>query len=174
MNRYLLIVILVITSLAAKADIRQYWDTMPDTLLIHKTDSAIQQETDIYIHAVMSSTHDVQLRLMPSSQSGSVICMVRTYSAPERESVVEVYDTKWHLLRPLAFSLSDVVGADNVSRVGNLFEPLLLSVQLNADTEDITLSLSTHFLSDDEKQQLHDIPTQVTLSWSQVVAAYSE
>ena len=47
--------------------------------------------TDDYLDLQLTASCHVEMKLLPVADSVSYICMVRTYSSPEKESVVTLY-----------------------------------------------------------------------------------
>ncbi len=52
-----------------------------------------------YLHIQMSPVSEVEMQLLPQTDSlGPVVCLLRSYKAPARESVAEFYDDNWNRL----------------------------------------------------------------------------
>lgn len=52
-----------------------------------------------YLHIQMSPVSEVEMQLLPQTDSlGPVLCLLRSYKAPARESVAEFYDDNWNRL----------------------------------------------------------------------------
>lgn len=51
--------------------------------------------TDSYLKLTMSKVSRAEMKLLPTSDSTYVICMVRTYSGPLEDSAVNFYSSNW-------------------------------------------------------------------------------
>lgn len=148
----------------AFAGIQDMWKSIPDSILDNER-ATVTPVSDKYMYAQLSGSCDVQLRLMAAEGGEPVVCMVRTYSAPEKESVVEIFDAGWVKLRTITFTLSDVIGEENAERLSEYFEPLLIRAELQSDADTLLLSVSDKYLSEDERKKLDDVKLQRNVNW---------
>lgn len=164
--RYLLTIAAFLLAANAMAGIRHLWDAMPDSLLMNKNSATIIEEKDGFLSADVSAALNVQLKALKDQDNKIVICLVRTYAAPEKESVVETYDEQWQLQSIVSFSLADIVGPEKAVEFASLFEPLLISASLSSENDMLTLKLSDNYLSEDEKKTLKDVALQTNVKWN--------
>lgn len=190
---------------------RDLWLTMPDSLctcldrslrteLLDFVDMGVKAEvknrmngqstmdtlTADYTRVRLSESSAIQLKLLPA-QSDSVVCMVRTFSAPASESFVSFFSTSW---QPIAsdFGLSgvgvmqgtdaeasalldafterpDTMSVNRFQELKKLIDPVMVSASLSPVHPEITFSLSIPVATAEEKQQLSAILVQRKYKW---------
>lgn len=147
--------------------------------------STMDTLTADYTCVHLSESSAIQLKLLPA-QADSVVCMVRTFSAPASESFVSFFSTSW---QPIAsdFGLSGVgvmQGTDAEAsalldafterpdtmsesrfQLKKLIDPVMVSASLSPVTPEITFSLSIPMATAEEKQQLSAILVQRKYKW---------
>lgn len=161
--KYYLTIFLMAFSLGANADIHQLWETMPDSILVHKSLANIIVEKERYLKASLSSALEVQMRHVVCDDGTTYIILVRTYSAPAKDSVVEAYDINWNKINTLPFTLAQIIGKQNAEAYGKYFEPLLISASLSEDADEITLTVSDVGLTDEEKEEIKGVSLQTNV-----------
>ena len=166
---------------------RDLWLTMPDSLctcldrnlrteLLDFVDMGVKAEvknrmngqstmdtlTADYTRVRLSESSAIQLKLLPA-QTDSVVCMVRTFSAPASESFVSFFSTSW---QPIAsdFGLSGV-GVMQGTDAEASADPVMVSASLSPVHPEITFSLSIPVATAEEKQQLSAILVQRKYKW---------
>ena len=177
---------------------RDLWLTMPDSLctcldrnlrteLLDFVDMGVKAEVkNDYTRVRLSESSAIQLKLLPA-QADSVVCMVRTFSAPASESFVSFFGTSW---QPIAsdFGLSgvgvmqgtdadasalldafterpDTMSENRFQELKKLIDPVMVSASLSPVTPEITFSLSIPVATAEEKQQLSAILMQRKYKW---------
>lgn len=161
--KYYIASFLMLISLSSNAEVRQLWDTLPDSILVHKSQAKILVEKDNYLKATVSSALEIQMRHVVCEDGTEYICYVRTYSAPEKESVVEIYDKNWNKVRTLSFSLDQIIGSDKATMYDKYFEPLLIFASLNEDSNEMVLTVSDKGLSEEEKKEIKVLSLQTNV-----------
>ena len=199
------------TSQASAQEIRDVFKQMPDSLVPYLTqnnrldfldflDSNMKAEvknrmngqstmdtlTADYTRVRLSESSAIQLKLLPA-QSDSVVCMVRTFSAPASESFVSFFSTSW---QPIAsdFGLSgvgvmqgtdaeasalldafterpDTMSVSRFQELKKLIDPVMVSASLSPVHPEIIFSLSIPVATAEEKQQLSAILVQRKYKW---------
>lgn len=139
---------------------------MPDSICPLANDVKPDRETSEYLHVALSEVSELEMRMLPSVDGDTLVCVVQTFKAPLAESDVRVYDLEWKECKRLAFGLADILGEEPSSSLRSLFDPLLISAHLDAESENITLILSYSNLSDEEKKEIEGLKLQTTLKWN--------
>jgi len=196
----------------AQTTMRQLWVEMPDTLLPHLNKN-LRQEcidfvdmgvkadvdnllsgktvmdtlTDVYTHVRLSESAELELRLLPLTDTSRVVCMVKTLRAPEPESSVAFFDMTWNRLDD-DFGLKDVIPYNMVSdtpqRIGaflhrpdtmtqerfeeiaSWIDPMMLSAALSPSDDIITFSLSFPITTREERLQLCAVAKERRWRWT--------
>lgn len=159
---FLLISFLVISIISVSAD--NIWKSIPDSI-VNTTNAQVIKETDSFIHKRISSSLEVQAKLL-ATNNDTIICLVKTLSAPEKESKIVFYNAQWNKLNEQTFSLEDIIGKENSEKFKSYFNPLLISAQLMEDSNNISISVSDYMISEDDKKELKDLPLQKSLQWN--------
>lgn len=146
--------------------VNHYWDSMNDSLIVNKGNAEVTNANGQFLEAKISSALCVQLKMMKNAYNLPVLCLVRTYMAPAKDSVVELYDKDWNRIAVQRFSLEDIIGKENTSRLEQYFEPLLIHASLNGESDDMVLTVCDKMLSDEEKKELLGISLSKTVTWN--------
>lgn len=155
----------------AATDIKEVWRTMPDSITPHldkslrgecvdiydnkstaKTTNKLKGESCIdtiavdYLHATISKAMTLEMKLLPSAVNGdTVVCVVKTYSTPQQESVIDIYDLKWQHIRHIDFATDslvvkpDTMSQDNFSQAIRAMDSFIVSAQLSAEDNCISV-----------------------------------
>ena len=208
---FILIALCVPALAGAQLAMRDLWLSMPDSLctcldrnlrteLLDFVDMGVKAEvknrmngqstmdtlTADYTRVHLSESSAIQLKLLPA-QADSVVCMVRTFSAPASESFVSFFSTSW---QPIAsdFGLSgvgvmqgtdaeasalldafterpDTMSENRFQELKKLIDPVMVSASLSPVHPEITFSLSIPVATAEEKQQLSAILVQRKYKW---------
>lgn len=128
----------------------------------------------------LSKAATMQVKLLPQLQGkDSLLCVVKTYAAPEKESEVMFFDQQWKSLPLQDFfagkSLDDILATliqkpDTMTeaRFGELkamIEPKMMSATLFQHEDMIVFRLSLPLLSAEDKKQVNAIKVQRKLKW---------
>jgi len=140
-------------TLSISASVKHYFDIIPDSLFENKDNAVIVKDTADYLMADLSTALTIQLKVMTKSDGDSCICLIKTYKAPEENSIVEFYDMEWNnLAKDISLSryFDDMKNTIKESKIN----PLLISARLSPSSETIALKVSDFMLSDDEKKEI--------------------
>ena len=143
-----------------------------DSVKMHKL-------TDSFI-AFSHSNVDIQIKL-----SDDVIVIVRTYGKESRNSEVSFYDTSWKQKSSWIYGSvhskqmpsdkkiyealivkPDTMSNDEFERLQLYFDPMFVTAELSADSDDITLKAECPLLTDEEKTKLEAVIKQKTFKWT--------
>lgn len=156
----------------ASADINDLWTSRPDTLF---SNSGLQIEyvSDVQLNATVSSSLDVQIKLLPAEDDNSIICLICTYSAPDKESVIRYYNKNWRMIGEQHLTLKDVIGMEKAKQFASYFEPLLISAKFIEQENSIILTVCDKFLGDDDKKQLKSLDLQTKVKWNKEMCVFN-
>lgn len=170
-------------------------DAQTDNAL--KGKSRIDTLTSTFLAATLSKAHTLQMKLLPaagsasgsslgsSSGSGSasvsgsslsscdsVLCVVRSWDGPKRDSEVQLFDRQWKPLQaPLTFSADsfvcrpDTMSEERFSRLVALLDPIMFSVSLSPTDNVLLVKLSPVVPNPDDEKAIEQILVQRKLKW---------
>ena len=64
--------------------------------------------TEDYLKLTMSKVSTAEMKLLPATEGRYVICLVRTYEGPIKDSSIRFYDDGWNLLSDLSVPVPDM------------------------------------------------------------------
>lgn len=212
-RRNILALILVALSITTQArEIRSVWKSMPDSLvlaidkvrrleMLDLVDYKVKAEVDNrlgshsvmdtitsnYLHIMVSKASELSMRLLPTAEGDTLVCMVYTYKAPKPESKISFYSLDWQQLdvsKYLPFaSIADVADSlyikpDSISQeryaeLRNDVVVALVSAQQSIENDDICLSLSLPMAAKDNKASMTAIADKRKLVWTGKKYVYS-
>ncbi len=199
----LMIVCLAVLPMNAKS-LRSMWCTMPDSLLLGtngnirlelvelmemgvkaevnnllSADCVLDTLSADYLHLTTSKVATFELMALPRIEKDTVFCVIKTFSAPEKESDVRFYDDNWKELDGQSFfeggfsQLGDqLVGRpDTLSELRYkeltaLLEPRMFFAELEPKGKVITFQLSLPLVSDEQKMKLNAVLMQRKFKWN--------
>ena len=201
MKKILLILFTVLLSLNASAQsLRRMWLTMPDSIMPYLNASSRQEFVDFanmkvkadvknllngnnrmdtltndYLHVTLNRSATLEMKLLPQQKGDTILCFVKTFYGPSKESEVRFYDMFWHLL-PSQGKLPTVTPADFISRPDTMsierfdnlkamIEPYLISAKLSQSDNSIVLSLAAPLVGSEDKKDINTIFMQKKLNW---------
>lgn len=137
--------------------------------------SVMDTLTADYVQIKMSKTATLQMKRLPVENGDSVICLVKTFSLPEKESELYLYDQSWNRLpldlniQSLAESLiqkPDTMSESRFSELKKMIEPKMVSAVLLQHEDGLVIRLSLPLLSADDKKQVSAIKLQRKFKWN--------
>lgn len=204
MKKIFLTLALLVSLSAGAQSLREAWISMPDSLLpvldrnlrtelVELTDMGVKSEvnsllgencsmdtlTADFLQVTTSSASTLQLKLLPLSQGDSLVCMVKTFSAPEKESEIGFYSHDWKQLdsqeyldsalmleqcRPYFSSIPDTLS--NVLVPETAVEPRMVYFQLFPGEESLVAGLSLPMLTKEEKERIQLLLLQRKFKWN--------
>lgn len=164
-------------------------DAQTDNAL--KGKSRIDTLTSTFLAATLSKAHTLQMKLLPASASGlgssmvsgsvsssslsscdSVLCVVRSWDGPKRDSEVQLFDRQWKPLQaPLTFSADsfvcrpDTMSEERFSRLVALLDPIMFSVSLSPVENVLLVKLSPVVPNPEDEKAIEQILVQRKLKW---------
>lgn len=194
----------VVLPVAAR-DMRNIWKTVPDSVVLSidkvrrlemldlvdynvkaevnnqlGSTSVMDTITSDYLHITIGKSSELSMRLLPTAEGDTVICMVTTFKAPEAESSLCFYSLDWQpheASRYLPFAkLSDVadslimcpdtMSADSFANLCSQVVVPLVSVSSSVSSSDLELSLSLPMLPVDERGKIDALLVRRKLAWT--------
>lgn len=165
-------------------------DAQTDNAL--KGKSRIDTLTSTFLAATLSKAHTLQMKLLPASGSGlgsalgsgsgsssslsscdSVLCVVRSWDGPKRDSEVQLFDRQWKPLQaPFTFSADsfvcrpDTMSEERFSRLVALLDPIMFSVSLSPAENVLLVKLSPVVPNPEDEKVIEQILVQRKLKWN--------
>lgn len=135
---------------------------------------AIDTLADNYARLTLSRCSSMQLMLLPRVEGDTILCMVKTLAAPERESEVRFFDSQWHPLSTETFladihssafastliARPDSMTEDRFSELSRMIEPQMVFASLNPEDISLTFSLALPLAYSEDKKGLKAILVQ--------------
>lgn len=115
--------------------------------------------------------------MVPGSSSSlsscdSVLCVVRSWDGPKRDSEVQLFDRQWKPLQaPLTFSADsfvcrpDTMSEERFSRLVALLDPIMFSVSLSPAENVLLVKLSPVVPNPEDEKAIEQILVQRKLKW---------
>lgn len=106
------------------------------------------------------------------SSCDSVLCVVRSWDGPKRDSEVQLFDRQWKPFQaPLTFSADsfvcrpDTMSEERFSRLVALLDPIMFSVSLSPAENVLLVKLSPVVPNPDDEKAIEQILVQRKLKW---------
>ena len=106
------------------------------------------------------------------SACDSVLCVVRSWDGPKRDSEVQLFDRQWKPLQaPLTFSADsfvcrpDTMSEERFSRLVALLDPIMFSVSLSPAENVLLVKLSPVVPNPEDEKAIEQILVQRKLKW---------
>ena len=106
------------------------------------------------------------------SSCDSVLCVVRSWDGPKRDSEVQLFDRQWKPLQaPLTFSADsfvcrpDTMSEERFSRLVALLDPIMFSVSLSPAENVLLVKLSPVVPNPEDEKAIEQIFVQRKLKW---------
>lgn len=208
MNRkkiFSVLLVLMVAFAAHAKSLRELWVSMPDTLVPALTqnmrvefaelqDMKVRAEvttslgdtsvmdtlTTDFMQVRLNRVCTLQFKILPQTDGDSIICMVRTLAAPEKESEVMLFDQQW---RPLELKRCfdggdlqsvcesliqkpDTMSVTRFEELKAMVEPKMMSALLMQHEDAIVFRLALPLLSAEDKKLILPIKVQRKFKWN--------
>lgn len=136
--------------------------------------SVMDTLTNNFIQIRMSKVSVLQLKKLPVENGDSILCLVKTFAGPEKESQVMFFDQDWKMLdagKLLAcdaeslISKPDTMTEERFVELKRMIEPRMVSVLLFEHEDAAVVRLSLPLLSADDKKAVNAIKLQRKFKW---------
>lgn len=138
------------------------------------TMSVLDTLTADFIQIRMSKASTLQMKKLPQENGDSIICLVKTFSLPEKESELYLYDQNWKAL-PLDLNLQsladgliqkpDTMTDARFLELKKMIEPKMVSAMLLQHENGLVIRLALPLLSADDKKAVSVLKVQRKLKW---------
>lgn len=208
MKKIFIIATLLIATLLhvdAQSPMRDLWIQMPDSVVAYldvnsrtemadfyemkvKTGSknllegksAIDSLTSDYIHVTLNSSATLQIKKL-QTESSFVICLIKTFTAPEPESEVSFFSSSWKPLKdtfglPVTNDASslikqfttrpDTISQERYEELASMLDPVMISAEMSVNEQVVTFSLSHPLIEKSEILNINAIFKQRKFKWN--------
>lgn len=137
--------------------------------------SELKQLTDDYLELCLTPSCKIEMKLLPSKDSLSYICISRTYSGPLKESTLAVYTSEWkeiprHKWLPEIDcqkfwdkkSTVDTEALETLRKQQNIH---FVQASLQPDKPILTLTLSPEVTTEEENKQTSALSRPLSYRW---------
>ena len=195
-------VVLLVTSVQAKS-LKDLWVSMPDSLLLTldrnlrlelveleemgvkpNVKNLLGEECDMdtltndYLECTTSKVARLQMIYLPSSAEDSVLCVIKTFRAPSKESEIRFYDQGWRQL-PISSYLakdqymlgsyikpkSDTMRVEEYEELKSKLEPVMYVTEYLPTAQVFRVQVSLPLLSNEDKLKVQSILVQRKFKW---------
>lgn len=141
-------------------------------------ESLLDTLTNDYLHVKLTASSEMELKLLPLNDSTSVICMVKTFSAPMAESQICFFSTDW---QPLADTFGmdvnkceverfvakpDTMSQEKYDNVIHSIGLKLLQAKLSPSENTLNLIMNVPLINAENKEELKQSIKQINLKWN--------
>lgn len=208
MKKIFIIATLLIATLLhvdAQSPMRDLWIQMPDSVVAYldvnsRTEmadfyemkvktcsknllegkSAIDSLTSDYIHVTLNSSTTLQIKKL-QTESSFVICLIKTFTAPEPESEVSFFSSSWKPLKdtfglPVTNDASslikqfttrpDTISQERYEELASMLDPVMISAEMSVNEQVVTFSLSRPLIEKSEILNINAIFKQRKFKWN--------
>ena len=190
------------TSVQAKS-LKDLWVSMPDSLLptldrnlrlelVELEEMGVKpnvknllgEECDMdtltndYLECTTSKVARLQMTYLPSSAEDSVLCVIKTFRAPSKESEIRFYDQGWRQL-PISSYLakdqymlgsyikpkSDTMRVEEYEELKSKLEPVMYVTEYLPTAQVFRVQVSLPLLSNEDKLKVQSILVQRKFKW---------
>lgn len=190
------------TSVQAKS-LKDLWVSMPDSLLptldrnlrlelVELEEMGVKpnvknllgEECDMdtltndYLECTTSKVARLQMIYLPSSAEDSVLCVIKTFRAPSKESEIRFYDQGWRQL-PISSYLakdqymlgsyikpkSDTMRVEEYEELKSKLEPVMYVTEYLPTAQAFRVLVSLPLLSNEDKMKVQSILVQRKFKW---------
>ncbi len=132
--------------------------------------SSVDTLSNNYLKVTLSSASTIEMKMLPS-EGDSLLCVVRTFSAPEKESVVSFYDQNWNEKKinytiPSLTARPDTMSQEKYDDLCRMIEPYMVMSELSPNDNSLCVSLSMPLQNKEDKTSLKPILLQRKLKWN--------
>lgn len=204
MKKYIALLMASALAISVNAkSLRELWTSMPDSILpvldknmclemVELMDMGVKPEvknllgencvmdtlTSDFLQVATSEASSLQLKLLPQDSGDSILCVVKTFLAPEKESEVAFYNQAWQVIdatRCLDESIAsvdsyfqskpDTMRDERYQELMASLEPKMFYAELSPKENSIIYHVSTPLVTKEEKTQLQALILQRKFNW---------
>jgi hypothetical protein len=202
MKKFCLLFLTLVLSLdMSSKSMAELWQTMPDSVIPY-IDRAQRQEmmefismgvegkvrhslqgqskmdtlSSDYIHLTLSESMEMEMKRLPFQDGDSILCVVKTWSAPCRESEVYFYAQDWQdieIPNPLVryrdevqLSRPDTMSVETFKELSHQVGFVLTAASLSVSDDTLRVYQSVPLLSKEDSEKLKPMLTTVSMKWN--------
>ena len=134
--------------------------------------------TNDYLECTTSKATRLQMIFLPSSAGDSVLCVIKTFRAPSKESEIRFYDQGWRQL-PISSYLakdqyalgcyikpkSDTMRVEEYEELKSKLEPVMYVTEYLPTAQAFRVQVSLPLLSNEDKMKVQSILMQRKFKW---------
>lgn len=142
--------------------------------------SVMDTLTADFLQIRMSKVATLQLKKLPVEHGDSILCLVKTFAGPEKESQLLLFDQNWKAmdasrlfsnvsldsLADCLISKPDTMTEERFLELKKMIEPKMVSVLLFEHENAVVVRLSLPLLSADDKKAVNAIKLQRKFNWN--------
>lgn len=142
--------------------------------------SVMDTLTTDYIHLTLNESVVMELKRLPQSGTDSLLCVVTTWKGPSEESTVRFFSQDWQALNlSHAFGEKEIADlADEMmlkpdtmddkrfAELRSMIDPMLVSVRLSPDSDQMHMRLSVPLLCAEDKKAVDAITHELVFLWN--------
>lgn len=134
------------------------------------TSTTLEYMSDSRLDLRMDEGVDMTIVRLPLEQD-SILCCIKTLSAPEPVSFVTIYNKVWQKIEDVSFNdivmiqRPDTMTESHYVELAKLIEPKMIRAELLSDDKTLVLDLSLPMTSKEEKERLKAILLQRKVKW---------
>lgn len=179
----------------------EVWKTLPDTMLPYidsnhrlemteflnmglkgDVDHSLQGQstmdtiTSDYIHLSLNEAVEMHIKRLAYQDGDSILCIVKTWSAPDKESDVYFYTQDWQRLdlpnplemyrTELKLSHPDSISVDEWDTFVSKVSFVLTGAALSASNDNLQVFQSVPLLSIEDRDKIRPLLKSVSLKWN--------
>ena len=194
---FLLLFMLVVSATMTARSMRSLWISMPPSVIPYLDKSKRLEMLDLidikaiaevsnalgepcridtltgsFLSVQLSDVSSLQMKLLPTSERDTILCLVQSYAAPAVDSRISFYSLDWKELPVPQPDLSllivrpDTMTAEEFTACKKFLDPLLVSFSLSAERNELTVTLSPTLLSKEERDRIEPIIMQRKYKWN--------
>ncbi len=136
--------------------------------------------TNNYLHVTLSEVATLEIKSLPMDGGDSILCVIKTVGAPEKDSKIWLYDADWQplreqqeqldeLLKNLPGSLThrpDTMEQAKYDELVEMIDPVMVEACLSPEEDVLSFSLSLPLLNKEERSQLTPLLSQRKFKWN--------
>ncbi|MGI6243037.1 MAG: DUF3256 family protein [Prevotella sp.] len=201
MKRLILSVSLLLFTLTISAkSMVEVWETIPDAMLPYidrnhrlemteflsmglkgEVNHSLQGQSEMdtitsnYIHLTLNESVEMHIKRLAYNNGDSILCVVKTWSAPDKESEVHFYTQDWQKLdipNPLEaykteFKLirPDSMSVEKFEALSSKVNFILTGAALSASNDNLQVFQSVPLLSTEDRDKIQPLLMSISLKW---------
>ena len=160
-----------------RTELADYVEMKVDAAIRNKLGDTTRVEmlTADYLRVALNASSRMEMKLLKQSDGTPLICVIRTFLGSAADSRMAFYDIQWQPVTSVSmptvsaeqmFTHPEGMTDERFSELRAMLDPMLTQMQLQADSNLLTLNYSIPTVSCDDIKELRSILRTVTLEWN--------